>query len=89
LFHPHKGKTNHVVRKLLVKMNIKVTESNATRTQSICCGDSFCGVIPVAQVKEQMKKRSHQMPCEDVVVIFPAKRNHRLFRNKGMQEAMV
>lgn len=56
------------VRKLLEKMNIKVKEPSATRTGAVCCGDSFYGTLPVEQVKEQMKKRSKDMPCEDVAV---------------------
>lgn len=56
------------IRKLLGKMNIKVVEPIHTRTNSICCGDSFYPNLPVAQVKEQMKKRSDEMPCENVVV---------------------
>ncbi len=56
------------VRKLLARMNIVVVEPENTRTQATCCGDSFYGTLPVEQVKEQMKKRAAEMPCEDVVV---------------------
>ena len=61
-------RVHNAVRKLLNRMNIKVVEPRATRTNAICCGDSFYGLLPTEQVKEQMKKRSDQMPCEDVVV---------------------
>ncbi|WP_371367348.1 hypothetical protein SRRS_13370 [Sporomusa rhizae] len=61
-------RVHHAVRKLLARMNINVIEPSATRTQSVCCGDSFYGTMPAEQVKEQMKKRSGQMPCDDVVV---------------------
>lgn len=56
------------IRKLLERMNIKIIEPQNTRTKAICCGDSFYGTLPVEAVKEQMKKRSREMPCEDVVV---------------------
>ena len=56
------------IRKLLERMNIKIVEPQFSRTKAICCGDSFYGVLPVQQIKDQMKKRADQMPCEDVVV---------------------
>lgn len=56
------------VRVLLQKMNIKVTEPKNTRDKAVCCGDSFYGVLPVAEVKEQMKKRAGEMPCDEVTV---------------------
>lgn len=58
----------NAVRTLLNRMNIKIIEPELTRTNSICCGDTFYGKIPVEKVKEQMKKRAEQMPSEDVVV---------------------
>ena len=61
-------RVHNAVRKLLDRMNIQVVEPKATRTNTICCGDIFYGTLPIEQVKEQMKKRSNQMPCEDVVV---------------------
>ncbi len=56
------------IRELLVRMNISIIEPQNTRTRSICCGDSSHGILPVSQVKEQMKKRADSMPCDDVVV---------------------
>lgn len=56
------------IRQLLERMNIKVVEPKNTRTKAVCCGDSFFGVLPVEQVKHQMKKRALEMPCDDVVV---------------------
>lgn len=56
------------VRKLLERMNIKILEPEHTRTGSVCCGDSFYGVLPVEQIKEQMKKRAASMPCDNVAV---------------------
>jgi Fe-S oxidoreductase len=56
------------IRTLLERMNITLVEPEKTRTKGTCCGDSFYGAIPVSRVKEQMKKRADEMPCEDVVV---------------------
>ncbi len=62
------GRVHAAVRKLLQRMNIKITEPKNTRTKAICCGDSFYGTLSLEQVKEQMKKRSNEMPCDNVVV---------------------
>lgn len=56
------------IRLLLQRMNISLVEPKHTKTGSICCGDSFYGVLPTAQVKEQMVKRAAQMPVQEVVV---------------------
>jgi Fe-S oxidoreductase len=56
------------IRKLLERMNIKIIEPKNTRTKAICCGDSFYGTLPVERVKEQMKERASEMPCDNVVV---------------------
>lgn len=56
------------IRKLLERMNIKIIEPKHTRSKAVCCGDSFYGVLPIELIKEQMKKRSNDMPCDDVVV---------------------
>lgn len=56
------------IRKLLARMNIKIIEPENTRSKAICCGDSFYGSLPVENVKELMKKRANEMPCENVVV---------------------
>lgn len=61
-------RVHNAIRTLLGKMNITVVEPAKTRTKGTCCGDSFYGVLPVEQVKEQMKKRASEMPAEDVVV---------------------
>ena len=61
-------RVHYSIRKLLGKMNIKIIEPRNTRTKAVCCGDSFYGVLPIEQIKEQMKKRSNQMPCNNVVV---------------------
>ena len=61
-------RVHDAIRTLLARMNITVREPERTRTRGTCCGDSYYGTLPVAQVKEQMRKRALEMPCEDVVV---------------------
>jgi len=61
-------RVHNAIRKLLERMNIEIIEPVHTRTGAICCGDSFYGILPVELVKEQMKKRSREMPRENVVV---------------------
>lgn len=61
-------RVHDAVRTLLQRMHIQVVEPAHTRTQGLCCGDSCYGKLPVAEVKNLMKKRAGQMPCEDVVV---------------------
>lgn len=61
-------RVHNAVRILLEKMNINVVEPEKTRSKGTCCGDSFYGILPVEQVKDQMKKRALEMPAEDVVV---------------------
>jgi len=56
------------IRTVLQKMNITLTEPKNTGTKSTCCGDSFYGIIPTVKVKEQMIKRTSEMPLDDVVV---------------------
>jgi Fe-S oxidoreductase len=61
-------RVHSAVRALLDRMNISLIEPQSTRTKSICCGDSFWGLVPTEETKNQMKKRTSQMPVEDVVV---------------------
>lgn len=63
-----KKKVQNAIRAILKKMNIALVEPRNTRTKSTCCGDSFYGVIPSEKVKEQMIKRTSEMPSDDVVV---------------------
>jgi hypothetical protein len=63
-----KERVHNAIRTVLGKMNITLTEPKSTRSNSICCGDSFYGEIPTEKVKEQMMKRGTQMPLEEVVV---------------------
>ena len=60
-------RVHKAVRTLLKRMNIELIEPERTGTSGTCCGDSFYGVLPVDQVKEQMKKRAGEMPADDVV----------------------
>lgn len=61
-------RVHDAVRTLLEKMNIALIEPKNTRTHGTCCGDTFWGEIPTDQVKEQMRKRTAEMPVADVVV---------------------
>lgn len=61
-------RVHNAVRTVIQKMNITLIEPESTRTKSICCGDSFWGEIPTDKVKNQMIKRTSQMPVEDVIV---------------------
>lgn len=63
-----KEKVHQAIRTILHKMNIQLLEPKNTGTKSICCGDSFYGLIPKEKVIEQMKKRADEMPAEDVLV---------------------
>ena len=61
-------RVHKAVRTLLGRMNVQLVEPANTGTNSTCCGDSFWGVLPVGQVKEQMALRAAQMPVDDVAV---------------------
>jgi Fe-S oxidoreductase len=59
---------HEAIRTLLQKMNIRITEPTHTKTKSTCCGDSFYPQLPAVKVNELMKKRTDEMPLENVVV---------------------
>jgi Fe-S oxidoreductase len=61
-------RVHSAVRQLLCRMNITVVEPKFTMSEAICCGDSFYGTTPLDKVKEKMRQRAQQMPCDDVVV---------------------
>jgi Fe-S oxidoreductase len=61
-------KVQNAIRKILENMNIVLVEANHSGSKSTCCGDSFYGVIPTEKVKVQMKKRTSEMPLDDVIV---------------------
>jgi hypothetical protein len=61
-------KIHKAIRTLLEKMNILLVEPEKTGIHGTCCGDTFYGTLPTPLVKEQMKKRTAEMPAEDVVV---------------------
>jgi Fe-S oxidoreductase len=56
------------IRELLGRMNIALVEPERTGMNSVCCGDSFYGTLPVEQVREKMVQRASEMPVDDVVV---------------------
>lgn len=59
---------HQAVRNLLRKMNISVVETERHGSASVCCGDSFHGILPPEEVRQKMRERAGSMPCEDVVV---------------------
>jgi hypothetical protein len=59
---------HNAIRTLLKKMNITLVEPEKTGIHGTCCGDTFYGTLPTPKVKELMKKRTSEMPAEDVVV---------------------
>jgi Fe-S oxidoreductase len=61
-------RVHEAVRTLLGRMNISVVEPKETRTSSVCCGDSFWGAIPTAEVTAWMKARASRLPVEEVAV---------------------
>lgn len=63
-----KPQVHAAVRSLLRKMGIRIVESPFSGTESICCGDTFYGLIPLEEVHAFQMKRAAQMPCQDVVV---------------------
>lgn len=56
------------IRTLVRRMNIQLVEPEKTGTKSVCCGDSFWGILSVEQVKKKMVERGSEMPVDDVVV---------------------
>jgi Fe-S oxidoreductase len=63
-----KEKVHDAIRTIINKMNINLVEPRNTRTKSTCCGDTFYGILPTGKVKDQMIKRTSEMPADDVVV---------------------
>ena len=57
-----------VVRRLLERMNIRLSEPLRSGNHSKCCGQKFYGKLPVEEVESLMVKRAGEMPCEEVVV---------------------
>jgi Fe-S oxidoreductase len=56
------------IRSLLLKMNIEIVEPANTKTKSTCCGAGIYGDVPVDMVLDAMKRRTAEMPEDDVVV---------------------
>ena len=59
---------HQAIRTIIGKMNIRLVEPDHTRTKSTCCGDSFYPQLSAFTVNELMKKRTDEMPLEDVIV---------------------
>jgi len=59
---------HEAIRTILQKMNIRLVEPANTRTKSTCCGDSFYPLLPAFNVTTLMKKRTAEMPLQEVVV---------------------
>lgn len=62
------GRVHQAIRTLLKRMNIVLVEPEKSGSNATCCGDSFYGVLPIEEVKQQMKQRAAEMPVNDVVV---------------------
>ena len=61
-------RVHKAVRTLLERMNIALVEPKHTGASSVCCGDSFFGILPTKEVKERMRSRATEMPADEVVV---------------------
>lgn len=59
---------HEAVRNLLVKMNLKIVETEYVRERSLCCGDDFYPALPLDQVQQRMIQRAQSMPSSEVVV---------------------
>ncbi len=56
------------VRTVAAKMNISVVEPDRTKRKGTCCGDTFFGKLPTEQVVARMRRRTNEMPAEEVLV---------------------
>jgi len=61
-------RVHRAVRAVVERMNISIIEPEKTGTKSTCCGDTFFGNLPTAQVIEQMKAKAEEMPVGDILV---------------------
>jgi hypothetical protein len=59
---------HEAIRTIIGKMNIRLVEPTHTRTKSTCCGDSFYPQLPAIYVNDLMKKRTDEMPLDNVIV---------------------
>ncbi len=59
---------HEAIRSILNKMNIEIIEPQNTKTKSTCCGAGIYGDVPVDIVIDAMKRRTSEMPEDDVVV---------------------
>jgi hypothetical protein len=59
---------HNAIRTVISKMNINLIEPKDTKSKSVCCGDSFHGIISTDKVIDLMKQRASEMPADEVVV---------------------
>jgi Fe-S oxidoreductase len=59
---------HEAIRTLIGKMNIRLVEPEKSGIRSTCCGDSFYPQLPVKAVNDLMKKRTAEMPLDEVIV---------------------
>ena len=59
---------HEAIRTLIGKMNIRLVEPEKSGIRSTCCGDSFYPQLPVTSVNDLMKKRTAEMPLDEVIV---------------------
>ena len=64
----NKPAVHRAVRKLLLRMNVGITEAEHVGANSICCGDSLYPDCDMEKIHRAMKKRAESMPCNHVVV---------------------
>lgn len=64
----HKPQVHQAIRSLLRKMHITIIETEFSRTESICCGDNFYGLVSNEQVSQRIQMRANQFSCQNIVV---------------------
>ena len=64
----HKPQVHKAIRNILMKMNVKVIESEFSGMNSVCCGDNCYGHISNEHVESRIRERAAQFPCDKIVV---------------------
>ncbi len=59
---------HEAIRKIIKRLNIRMVEPLNTRTKSTCCGDSFYPQLPATAVNGLMRKKTAELPLEEVIV---------------------
>lgn len=62
------AKVGRAIRAVIARMNLNLLEPIYSGANGVCCGDSYYGKMPVAQVKGFMRMQAAEMPVDDVVV---------------------